>query len=54
MNDERKALCWKAIWKYAMKTNDDELIKTLEEIEEIVEKEQINYDIQSLYPKTSK
>nr|WP_250649655.1 hypothetical protein [Bacillus thuringiensis] len=50
MTDERKALCWKALWKYAMKSSDDELIKLLEEIEEIVEKEQVNYDIQGLYP----
>lgn len=50
MTDERKALCWKALWKYAMKSSDDELIKLLVEIEEIVEKEQVNYVIQGLYP----
>ncbi|WP_242291658.1 hypothetical protein [Bacillus cereus group sp. BfR-BA-01356] len=54
MTDERKALCWQALWKYAMKSNDDELIKLLEEIEWIVEKEKLNYNIQSLYPEVMK
>ncbi len=54
VTDERKALCWQALWKYAMKSNDDELIKLLEEIEWIVEKEKLNYNIQSLYPEVMK
>lgn len=49
-NYERKALCWRALWKCAMKSSDDELLKMLTEIEEIVEKEQVNYNIQGLYP----
>ncbi len=49
-NYERKGLYWQALKKYALKSNENRLLELLIEIEEIVEKEQVNYDIQGLYP----